>query len=220
MMKTPPRRQTKCRFATGAAALISLTVAAGSHDVSCETNSDCAEKLHFGTSLCVKGTCTNPFHSGCLRAISNKYSNNEYQDEKYVRECNSDDEGSETSNNGHFCKRVAFNYNEVRIAPGNWESAILLSWIFQIVLSEILDVPVTIDNNGKGSSSFYDINSGFAFTDIAYNFDALQEAHRYGGDCVAAIADGSTSCAHVLPEVWVGPSSQVQKGQGWYLSFC
>lgn len=150
----------------------------------------------------------NPFASGCLKAMSKKYNNTDFLHEKYTRECNSDDKSTETS-----CKHGFFNYDEIRIAPGNWESSILLSWVYQILMSELLDVPVTIDSNGMGLSSFYDKSSGFVYSDVAYNLDSLKIAHDYNGDCISALADGKTSCAHIIPEVWVGPSETIKQGQ-------
>ena len=75
-----------------------------------------------------------------------------------------------------------------------------VSWIQQIILSEIYGVPVTMEL-GKGNSpeaSFYDDENRFTIPDNIYLIDALLEADRVGGDC--SLTD--QPCAHVLPEVW------------------
>ena len=80
----------------------------------------------------------NPLVSGCLRA--------KLGSEWRVRVCNSDDaNNNSTSPQGH-CSVPDFNYPEIRIAPGNWESSIFQAYITQIVLSEILGVPATLES--------------------------------------------------------------------------
>ncbi len=175
------------------------------YEIACRDDTECSAKLKLKSS-CIEGKCSNPFHSGCLRVIAEEQGDYQFSG---IRECNSDDDP-------HFaaCSRGPFKYDEVRIAIGNWESVILLSWVYQIFLSEVLDVPVTIENNVAGSCSFYDINSDFTYSDIAYNFDSLKEAHRVDGDCTV-----TSKCAHVLPEVWEGPTQQITDGQGKWFSF-
>lgn len=178
------------------------------YEIACRDDNECSAKLKLQSS-CIEGKCTNPFHSGCLRVIAEEQGDYQFSGEKYIRECNSDDDPHSAE-----CSRGPLEYDEVRIAIGNWESVMLLSWVYQIFLSEVLDVPVTIENNVAGSTSFYDINSDFTYSDIAYNFDSLREAHRVDGDCTV-----TSKCAHVLPEVWVGPTQQIIDGQGKWCSY-
>lgn len=87
---------------------------------------------------CDGGSCLNPYEKGCLIAIAeerdevdklNKILGDRFQE--YARVCNSNDDG-----NRHHCeKNPLYQYDEVRIAPGNWESSLFLSWILQILLS-------------------------------------------------------------------------------------
>jgi hypothetical protein len=46
---------------------------------------------------------------------------------------------------------------EIRVAVGNWDSATALGWLTQIILSEIMGVPTSIESGMYGSSrDFYD----------------------------------------------------------------
>ena len=78
-------------------------------------------------------------------------------------------------------------------------------FIVQIILSEILGVPVSIESGSKekaGQSkflNFYDLNNSFFFPPNNA-FSSLHEANMHGGECT-----GKTEkpCAHFMPEVWV-----------------
>ena len=124
-----------------------------------------------------------------------------------TRICNSDDDI--TPEDKKFCRKPTladfFLYDEVRIAPGSWESSIIMAWIYQILLTEVLEVPVTIENGDgkKGVGSFYDRTNGFTFVDSDYEstiYTTIWEAERVGGDC----SKTDKPCAHILPEVWEG----------------
>lgn len=169
-------------------------------EVACETDDICIEKLRLG-SQCVGGYCTNPFVSGCLRQ--------HLGEEKYpnVRVCNSDDpshfeeEGLCSNEPLHY-----LDYMEIRIAPADWDSAIFLAWLHQIILTEVMNVPVSIES-GEGrvpgaSLSFYDMNNNYGdkFPVTSYSVEGLQKANQIGGDC----RETDEPCAHVLPEVWPG----------------
>ena len=140
-----------------------------------------------------------------------------------IRTCNSDDGPLNSllvDHHGYsdirLCRKSSFDYEEVVIAPGNWESTILISWIYQIVLSEILHVPVTlefghdVDSNvpsAMEAGSFYDEFDRFVYASSAYPFQFLEEATKVDGKCSAT----DEFCAHVLPEVWSGADSQIQE---------
>jgi hypothetical protein len=103
--------------------------------VPCSTSAHCEETLRPG-SQCIEGFCTNPFyHGGCLKSL--------LPDWEKPRVCNSLDppEAKELG----YCRDSPFDYAEVRIASTNWESANLGAWILQILLSEILDVPTSLE---------------------------------------------------------------------------
>jgi hypothetical protein len=181
--------------------LLAGTFGITSAKVACETDDICIAKLRLG-STCVDGYCTNPFASGCLRR--------HFGEERFpnLRVCNSDDPP-------HFeeegiCSNEPLrylNYTEIRVAPADWDSAILLAWLYQILLSELMDVPVSIER-GEGSApgtptlSFYDIDNAYGenFPVTSYSLDGVQRANEIGGDC----RETDEPCAHVLPEVWPG----------------
>ena len=87
---------------------------------------------------------------------------------------------------------------------GNWESSIFLSWIMQILLMEVVQVPVTVgltlDSTKAGS--FYSEESTLPYSAAGYPWDALEEANNIG-DCRLAFNE-TRQCIHVMPEVWNG----------------
>lgn len=181
---------------------VSVYAAAG---VVCNTDDDCGSNgLIRGVSVCENGKCTNPFEKGCLKAMSEKHGKKEIRYPKALEQtriCNSDDGESQER-----CREKVgtLAYDEVRIAPSNWESAIFMSWIYQIVLTEMLEVPATMKykDGKKGAGSFYDRSNGFDVTndsnDAPSFTDTLLEADKLDGDC----SKTDKPCAHILPDVW------------------
>ena len=180
------------------------------YGVSCTTDNDCGESqgLIRGVSVCENGKCTNPFEQGCLHTMGKKYGTKSIQVPsafEEIRICNSDD-GLKQGLEKHCRKPTLadfFQYDEIRIAPSNWESAIFMSWIFQILLTELLEVPATIENGDgkKGVGSFYDRNNGFTFVDGNYENEihtTLWESERLQDNC----SKTDKPCAHVLPDIW------------------
>ena len=56
-------------------------------------------------------------------------------------------------------------------------------WLMQILMSELLDVPVTIElSKPDGSLDFYDPELRFSYGAMGYDYDALETAVNYG-DC-------------------------------------
>ena len=88
---------------------------------------------------------------------------------------------------------------------GNWESSIFLSWIMQILLSEVVEVPTTVGLGGGNEpystrgGSFYNVENTLPYSSSAYPWNALGEATLVG-DCRLS----TNECTHVLPEVWNG----------------
>lgn len=187
--------------------ILFYAVGAAEAAVTCSTNRECRHLLHPASKCDTRSwTCTNPFASGCLHTLLglDAFPNR--------RVCNSDDIGADTSN----CDLPDpnFNYTEVRIAPGNWESAMFNAYILQILLSELLGVPCTLETGDDITTdkshrlmSFYDADNGFPYPSQAYQFESLEVANDHGGDCIAARTrsghDEKTpkSCAHLIPEV-------------------
>jgi hypothetical protein len=145
---------------------------------------------------------TNPFHQGCLYSkISDKSS-------QFLRVCNSDDPVD--AEKMGICRVASIQYPEVRIIPRTWESANMLSWLLQIFLSELLDVPTTIETGSADVKfNFYEPNPNPHLTvlneeafDIA---DALSRSAKLR-DCTKAkrqINGQNEPCAHFTPEVWM-----------------
>lgn len=178
--------------------------------VDCTTDNDCGESqgLIRGFSACVNSTCTNPFEQGCLNVMSEKYGKKKTRFPSMFEEtriCNSNDAGGEKR-----CRKQKlvdyFHYDEVRIAPSNWEGAIVAGWIYQILLTEMLEVPATMENGSKeknlnGKGSFYDRYNAFVFPSGGYEsgiHETLWESVKLQGDCTKT----EEPCAHILPDVW------------------
>jgi hypothetical protein len=107
--------------------------------------------------------------------------------------CNSEDEYGAANKGICSAPSSYFNYTEIRIAPGDWESSMFTSWIIQIMLSEILNVPTTIHVGGDGKLNFYDMENSLDYPEIAYDWRAIEEANLHECDCRETMKD----CANV-----------------------
>lgn len=102
-----------------------------------------------------------------------------------------------------LCREAEIKYPEVRLFSNNWEEATFETWVLQIILSELLDVPATIETAVYGASvEFYDPLNAIEFGGADFQ-TAIRTAARLG-DCRQAnrSAYGYESCAHVVSEVW------------------
>lgn len=164
----------------------------------CNADAYCATNYREG-SICdpEKHICTNPLSEGCLQRLLGDDENKRWK----TRTCNSND--PKGASDLGLCLQSEFNYTEVRIHHSNWESSIFYAWILQIILSEVLGVPVTIGLTADSSAaSFYNVDNTFDYSPSAYPWEALDEANRVG-DCL----ESDLPCAHVFPEVWNGQSA-------------
>ncbi len=188
--------------------LIGVDAASAGRIRTCTSDLDCNEGKGV-ESVCEKGTCTNSFEGGCLRAMMRR-EGHDHQKESFLnsnaflngRVCNSDDEAMGTTDNN--CLESENEYFEVRLSPAAWDTAFTLGWIIQIVLSEVFGVPTTIEaGNGKreSNSSFYDRQSRFEYanSEKSYPYEQLVEADMVNGDC----SQTEKPCAHVMTEVWL-----------------
>ena len=135
------------------------------------------------------GTCrNNPYESGCLRSFHNhkmKKGGGSAEEDvlttKYkLRMCNSDDDKTFTiggmddvasTTNGGLCRIEEYSDNfELRLHTQNWEAAIFEVWILQIVLSELLNVPTTVETGTPfvQGLNFYDPLSRFNINGKSY----------------------------------------------------
>jgi hypothetical protein len=139
-----------------------------------------------------EGFCSNPFHQGgCLQQFKPDWTR--------TRICHSDDPPEALS--GGACRLSPIDYLEVRIQSQNWESAFFGAWILQIVLSEILDVPVSIETGTEGLSvDFYDVNSRFDYG--KNSLDPLTTAFEVGDCRLVKQSQTYEPCAHMVPESW------------------
>lgn len=168
----------------------------------CSTDEDCIRQVQTGSFCNLETmTCTNPYASGCLLNVNSNDSYNADIALNYTaarsgkRICNSDDDPYLSSN---LCEEQdsRLNYLEIRVSPGDWESSLFFAWINQILLSEFLGVPVTIETSGGGPASFYDEDLAMSYAAIPYNYDALREANAV--DCNCSLSDKVSKCVAVL----------------------
>ena len=182
--------------------------------IRCNITEDCiATLVEPGTSICENGFCTNPFELGCLKVMSEKYKTKNLTWIKNIefdkiRICNSDDEGrNSTSSDSRLPCRKAdwaeyFDMGEVRIGSSISLSSLYLSWIMQIVLTEILEVPTTLEHFVEdllGTGSFYDRDLYYPHrfaTETGLELSAIAQAYEVV-DCRLT----NEPCAHVLPDV-------------------
>ena len=138
----------------------------------------------------------NPYTSGCLHAKELV---------SHIRVCNSEDP-LDASASG-ICRSPEVDYMEIRIFSDNWESITFEAWILQIILSELLDVPTTIEAGSyEGSLNFYHPDAPMEYGTPLSDNDALKFAYGIG-DCRKANKDSVDhyeACAHFDPERWTG----------------
>ncbi|CAB9505284.1 Receptor-type guanylate cyclase gcy [Seminavis robusta] len=196
--------------------------------VPCESDPYCELVLRTGSS-CLDGFCSNPFHSGgCLQHFQH-LAKDRANDQAYVRVCGSEDP-PEAFLKGH-CEKPTFSYPEVRLSVANWESSFMAAWILQILLSEVLQVPVSIEvGQANLNADFYNQQNKWDWPTSstttststtsstnssdsvgANNFQALKTAHQLGGVCtnmdttidtIESANNRNRGCANVIPEVW------------------
>ena len=195
-----------------AALFLFLTPRSAHSSVPCTDTATCERHFQSGSVCRADGTCTNPFASGCLRRLL-ETDHPRNQMGLPMRTCNSDDGwmGTRVGDESGYtqCTIPDFDFLEVRIGVGNWESSLMIAWILQIILSELLNVPSTIETDlpvrKGGSSSFYDIENNFTFSSSVYNWEGLETALEIpSGDC--RTVPGS-NCHHIIPEVWPGQTA-------------
>jgi hypothetical protein len=127
-----------------------------------DSDSDCEVKHHKRPKCLLEaGTCSNPFVSGCLNSYVRDNNATQlsslFADEirtsivssmlREKRVCNTDDDrgGRDDAEEGSLdCRPSPMKYPEIRVHNADWESPMFYSRVFQILLSEVLQVPVTV----------------------------------------------------------------------------
>jgi hypothetical protein len=147
----------------------------------------------------------NPYVHGCLY---------EHGLVSRIRVCHSEDILPDAIQQGH-CRSSSdtMDYMEIRIQAEDWESIVYEAWILQVVLSELLDVPTTIETGSfDGSLNFYHPEAPLQYgsTVLDTTFDAalhqayaVQDCRRLGQQQQQHNQE-YIPCAHILPERWKG----------------
>ena len=161
--------------------------------IPCSEDAECEALLRTGSVCNQNKVCTNPFaNGGCLY--------NRLENWTKVRVCNSQDP-SDAAEKG-YCRLSPLGYAEVRIGIQNWESAIFVTYLLQILLSELLDVPSSIE------TSFFERQANLYQEDTRLrpgwsNDERALNRSSFHGDCVPFTTklEGYLSCSHIIPEV-------------------
>lgn len=204
------RRKPSSRLLTAFAFVASSTAPFVASAIACNTTDDCPSLLDDCVDfVCVEQAsdatdgserssivrlAANPLERGCLH-----YHNKT----RKIRVCNTDDPPSAADEGA--CRIPDFDYMEIRLLSNNWESAVFESWILQIILSELLEVPTTTETSDADAKiNFYDPSARYEFGGPT-NLDAVRRAKQLG-DC--QLADRGEMnyepCAHVITELWEG----------------
>lgn len=173
--------------------LISSYVGSTKAAVDCMSDSYCQQLYKTPDTACVedkenKGTfsCSNPFQRGCLP--------------DRVRICNSDDIKRNATAKG-LCELHELDYPEIRIATQTWEGALFQTWMYQILLMEVVGVPATVGLNTGNTENFgfYSPVNTMQFGEFGYPYWALEKANQVeDSNCSKTTED----CAHLLIEDW------------------
>lgn len=136
---------------------------------------------------------TNPFERGCLftKGLTSQ-----------LRVCNSEDSLPDALDQG-ICREHDIDYMEIRIHSDNWESILFEAWILQILLSELLGIPSTVEpGTANGALNFYHADALIEFGKPGSD-EALKRAFDIG-DCRHANRNAQSyqSCTHIDPERW------------------
>jgi hypothetical protein len=159
----------------------------------CTVDSECHDLQGIESTCGSDGLCSNPFESGCLYARLPGW--------EKKRVCNSDDP-LDAAKMG-VCTEPILDYMEVRIISGNWESITFNAWLMQILLSEILQVPTTLESGLPNISvNLYEESGAFEYG--SYDpVTAFENAFQYKDCRLASRSEANyETCAHVQSEFW------------------
>lgn len=207
MMKSISSYQRNTLILIVAAASVQKAMAG---KIECTDNTICDSLLQRGSICMDDGFCSNPYQQGCLRTVlgSDIIPNK--------RACNSDDP-ADAAEKG-LCEISQLNYDEIRIDNQDWDNPMVSAWVMQILLSEVLYVPTTIETGDPNLSyDFYDPRGAEDKKYVTYPYDYLRNAHEVGGDCLKIKAEYEETgeyrpCANVMPMVnKVGQRDSIRK---------
>jgi hypothetical protein len=142
----------------------------------------------------------HPFPKGCLYGHGMV---------TQMRVCNSEDAVGSPD-----CRPPPFadEYMEIRIHAQDWDSSLFESWILQVLLSELLDVPTTIESGAvDGLLNLYHPDAPILYgTPRAEEPDGALLTAFEVKDCRVLAAPSLEAsqeyqpCAHIIPERWNG----------------
>ena len=175
-------------------------------EIGCTTKQECQHAVGRA-SECRAGVCTNPYETGCL------HSHPLLSDSSQKRVCNSEDP-QDAAERG-ICRVPDIQHDEIRIFSQNWESAMYEASLLQLLLSELLDVPATIETGTPNATmNFYDEYGAFEYG-TSNDLLSLENAMQLDQDCTSAnrdrFGDKYQSCSHIVPEVWDTSLNTVQE---------
>lgn len=184
---------------------------------SCTTDLECQESVHE-LSECRRSSdeeeesffCSNIYESGCFFALDDTH--------ERKRVCNSEDSPAEVARG--ICEEPSdfVDYMELRIFDYNWETVHMEVWLLQVILSEFLNVPTSVETGIPGNKmNLYDSLRHF---DGGSQLDRISlETAAQIGDCALLpyenrapdsliytpedIKDNTyIPCAHIATEMW------------------
>jgi 7 transmembrane sweet-taste receptor of 3 GCPR len=181
--------------------------------VPCDNSNDCERILVPGSECLETGFCSNAFYKGgCLSNMMKSLNGTSYtatttnNKNRHLRACSSADP-SEAETLGYCVSRNDWNYTEIRLMGNNWESVFFETWIVQILLSEMLGVPTSVDTGMADTVVDFYNNEGRMEYGKGYDWDAIRMASKVGDCRLVKQSDDPEdyqSCAHVSLEVWEG----------------
>lgn len=155
----------------------------------------------------------NPFHQGCLNTkqrLAVEATPGGKGEVHQLRVCNSDDDPDAVKLG--YCRAAELPYMEVRVHPSFGDMGIGLSWLVQILLSELLGVPSTVEGGSK-KVNFYQPNPD----PFPGGVDVSQSLSRASQlrDCRLAKRDeiNYEPCAHFHPDIW--KPQEFQESYNW-----
>lgn len=137
----------------------------------------------------------NPFaNGGCLyqrwkhshpqsRSYSPSNTNQSATIPVRIRVCNSEDPPL-AAKMGYCRDDDPFDYMELRIHGQNWEASIFQTWVLQILLSEVLHVPTSVETGySNAHANFYDMKDRLDFDSLNHDDWKCLENGVENGDC-------------------------------------
>ena len=197
----------------------------------CTTDKDCDVLFELDGSKCIDNKCTNPFHynGGCLSSMLG----DDWKMKNGPRRiCGSEDPPDAVEKG--YCRISPLDeyYTEVRILTLGWESVNFQAWMLQILLSEVLQVPTSIETGSLSASvDFYGVDKRMDYPSYDATYAELNVSSEVLDCRLLNNNPNYTACAHVVPEVWeadtlvdskaigTGPfrDSGILASQKWYV---